>query len=159
MTFSEKLLKLRKGKGLSQEQLAEQLNVSRQAISKWESGSSIPESEKLLALSDYFQVSLDDLLKEGAEVDSPVSEAPLKASHPNKAQWILGLVICVAGGMMLIVWAVVSMLSPTASSQISQSSMISIDGNGIFLLACVGAMVIGGVLLLKAVKEKGRRQS
>lgn len=159
MTFSEKLLKLRKGKGLSQEQLAEQLNVSRQAISKWESGASIPESEKLLALSDYFQVSLDDLLKEGAEVDSPVSEAPLKARHPNKTQWILGLVICVAGGMMLIVWAVVSMLNPTASSQISQSSMISIDGNGIFLLACAGAMVIGGVLLLKAVKEKGRRQS
>jgi len=54
MELSEKLYSLRKKSGLSQEQLAEQLGVSRQAISKWESGQSVPESEKLIAISNFF---------------------------------------------------------------------------------------------------------
>lgn len=65
MALPEKLYTLRKKSGLSQEQLAEALNVSRQAISKWEGGSAMPESDKLLALSNYFGVSLDYLLKDG----------------------------------------------------------------------------------------------
>ena len=48
MTFGEKLYKLRKGKGLSQEALAEQLNTTRQAISKWENNQGFPETDKLL---------------------------------------------------------------------------------------------------------------
>ena len=59
--LSEKLYQLRKKSGLSQEQLAEQLNVSRQAISKWESGTAVPESEKLITISNYFGVSVDYL--------------------------------------------------------------------------------------------------
>ena len=58
MALPEKLYALRKKSGLSQEQLAEALNVSRQAISKWEGGSAMPESDKLLALSNHFGVSL-----------------------------------------------------------------------------------------------------
>jgi len=64
MQFYEKLQKLRKEKGMSQENLAEVLNVSRQAISKWESGSSYPEMEKLIALSEMFGITLDDLVKD-----------------------------------------------------------------------------------------------
>ena len=64
MELSEKLYTLRKKSGRSQEQIAEQLNVSRQAISKRETGQSVPESDKLLAISSYFNVSLDYLLKE-----------------------------------------------------------------------------------------------
>ena len=65
MKFHEKLQKLRKEKGLSQEGLAEVLAVSRQAISKWESGQSYPETEKLIALSEIFGVTLDSLIKQG----------------------------------------------------------------------------------------------
>jgi transcriptional regulator with XRE-family HTH domain len=64
MPFHEKLQKLRKEKGLSQEALAEILGVSRQAISKWESGQTYPETDKLIALSEIFGVSLDHLLKD-----------------------------------------------------------------------------------------------
>lgn len=71
MALPEKLYALRKKSGLSQEQLAEALNVSRQAISKWEGGSAMPESDKLLALSNYFDVSLDCLLKDGARMPRP----------------------------------------------------------------------------------------
>lgn len=55
---------LRKEKGLSQEQLAELLSVSRQSISKWESGQTYPEINKLIILSDLFNITLDDLLKD-----------------------------------------------------------------------------------------------
>lgn len=68
MEFAEKLIALRKGRELTQEQLAEQLNVSRQSISKWESGQVIPEVEKIVELSKAFDVTLDYLLKP-SEID------------------------------------------------------------------------------------------
>lgn len=64
MSFSEKILYLRTRNGMSQEVLADKLSVSRQAVSKWESGVTLPETDKLIAISDMFKVSLDYLLKE-----------------------------------------------------------------------------------------------
>lgn len=63
MDFSEKLLTLRKAKNLTQEQLAEKLDVSRQSVSKWESGQAAPELEKIVLLSALFDVTTDYLLK------------------------------------------------------------------------------------------------
>lgn len=64
MSFGEKLLALRKENGLSQEALAEKLNTSRQAISKWENGQGYPETEKIIMISTIFEVSTDFLLKD-----------------------------------------------------------------------------------------------
>ncbi len=64
MNFAEKLKSLRKQKEISQEQLAEKLHVSRQAITKWESGNGIPDIENLIAISSLFNESLDSLLSE-----------------------------------------------------------------------------------------------
>ena len=64
MTFAEKLKDLRKQKGISQEQLAEKIYVSRQAITKWESGNGLPDIENLIAISNLFNESLDSLLSE-----------------------------------------------------------------------------------------------
>lgn len=64
MLFYEKLYKLRKESGLSQEALAEKLNTSRQAVSKWENNQGYPETEKLLLMSNLFGVSVDYLLKD-----------------------------------------------------------------------------------------------
>lgn len=63
MTLGEKIQQLRKISGISQEQLAEQLGVSRQSVSKWELNDSVPEAGKLLAISELFSISLDELLK------------------------------------------------------------------------------------------------
>lgn len=63
MKFNEKLLSLRKSKGLSQEELGMELQVSRQTISKWEAGQSYPDFERLVMLSDYFNLTLDELVK------------------------------------------------------------------------------------------------
>ncbi|MDE5939757.1 MAG: helix-turn-helix domain-containing protein [Lachnospiraceae bacterium] len=68
MDFSEKLLTLRKARDLTQEELAEKLNVSRQSVSKWESGQAVPELDKIVALSTVFDVTTDYLLK-SSEID------------------------------------------------------------------------------------------
>lgn len=62
MNFAEKLYTLRTQSGYSQEVLAEKLNVSRQAVSKWEIGTTLPETDKLIAISNLFNVSIDSLL-------------------------------------------------------------------------------------------------
>lgn len=62
MSFGEKLTKLRKEKGMSQEELANNLNVSRQAVSKWESNNSYPETEKIIAICKLFDCSMDELI-------------------------------------------------------------------------------------------------
>ena len=72
MKFQEKLVALRKGKGMSQEQLAEKLGVSRQAISRWESGESTPDMLNLLGLCECFQVSSDYLLHDDYESDADI---------------------------------------------------------------------------------------
>ncbi|MBD5463814.1 MAG: helix-turn-helix transcriptional regulator [Lachnospiraceae bacterium] len=64
MNFAEKLLKLRTQCGYSQEALAEKLNVSRQAVSKWELGTTLPETDKVITISEFFNVSTDYLLKD-----------------------------------------------------------------------------------------------
>ena len=68
MDFSEKLLTLRKANNMTQEQLAKKLDVSRQSISKWESGQATPELEKIVAMSAVFNVTTDYLLK-SSEID------------------------------------------------------------------------------------------
>ena len=75
-TFSEKLLELRRREGLSQEQLADRLGVTRQSVSKWESGAAAPELTKLVALSDLFSVSVDYLVKDRLEEPERPAEAP-----------------------------------------------------------------------------------
>lgn len=64
MKFNEKLLALRRKQGLSQEELGMELQVSRQTISKWEAGQSYPDFQRLVMLSDYFDMSLDELVKD-----------------------------------------------------------------------------------------------
>lgn len=64
MKFNEKLLKIRKERGLSQEELGMELQVSRQTISKWDTGQSYPDFTRLVMLSDFFDMTLDELVKD-----------------------------------------------------------------------------------------------
>lgn len=67
--FAEKLIVLRNQRGYTQEKMAEELQISRQAISKWESGTTLPDTDKLIQLSDYFNVSIDYLLKDSVQLN------------------------------------------------------------------------------------------
>ena len=74
MEFNNKLYELRKQKGFSQEELANRLNVSRQTVSKWEVGDSTPDMEKLVAISDLFGISLDELVMNKAPEPAPAPQ-------------------------------------------------------------------------------------
>jgi transcriptional regulator with XRE-family HTH domain len=76
MNFAERLQSLRKGMGLSQENLAEAVGVSRQAVSKWESGQSYPEMDKLIALSELFGVSIDSMVKDDVNSIENANQLP-----------------------------------------------------------------------------------
>lgn len=78
MTLGERLVRLRNQKELSQDALAEMLGVSRQSVSKWETDASVPELDKLIRLSDLFEVSLDELVK--GEAGRPSSPSPCPSS-------------------------------------------------------------------------------
>ena len=73
--LSEKIINLRKSRGWSQEELAERLDVSRQSVSKWESGISNPELDKIVAMSTLFGVSTDYLLKDASHSENETAEA------------------------------------------------------------------------------------
>ena len=101
MEFGEKLQMLRKARGWSQEELAQQINVSRQALSKWESGASIADTENVVALSRLFGVSTDYLLL----CESEAASAPAAGSAPTKESkwpvpriaWLVILLVAVVG--------------------------------------------------------------
>ena len=103
MDFNNRLYQLRKQKGLSQEELANRLNVSRQTVSKWEVGDSTPDMEKLIAISDLFDVSLDKLVmgKEDepqnptttkSELVTVLNEKVLTSNNKKKAKSVLKIV-------------------------------------------------------------------
>ena len=83
-TFSEKLLELRRREGLSQEELADRLGVTRQSVSKWEGGTAMPELSKLIALSELFSVSVDYLVKDCQE--EPEGPAEGTAASTSKLE-------------------------------------------------------------------------
>lgn len=91
MTLGEKLSKLRKENNITQEQLADALGVSRQSVSKWESDSAYPETEKLIRISAMFQCSLDYLLKEEVSESAggpPPVSAARRVSRDDAARFL-----------------------------------------------------------------------
>lgn len=111
MHFGEKLLALRRQKGMSQEALAAELGVSRQAVSKWELGDAMPDVENILKLSELFDVSTDYLLRDDVQLGKrpqagPVQEPP-KKSH-GRARRIAGIASIAAGALGNLVIYVLS---------------------------------------------------
>lgn len=95
MKFNEKLLQLRKEKGYSQEELAQKLGVSRQAISKWEVSDSYPEVENILEICKLFDVSTDYLLKDELEEINTISSQD--KTRKKRVGFLIGVFLCVLG--------------------------------------------------------------
>ena len=88
MTFSEKLIRLRRREGLSQEALAEALGVSRQAVSRWEQRTALPDSAKLLPCARHFGVSVDWLLDDAQDWEAQA--APAAPGKARSLAWTIG---------------------------------------------------------------------
>ena len=101
MSLSENLQFLRAREGLTQEQLAEQLDVSRQSVSKWESNASYPEMDTLLKLCDIFHTDLDTLLRGSAEKSLSEDTAGYDRFMTSYARKIAGGVSAIIAGVAL----------------------------------------------------------
>lgn len=124
MIFADKLIQLRKKSGWSQEELAIQLNVSRQSVSKWEGAQSIPDLNKMIRLSELFQVSIDYLLKDEIEevelISSKEDISPIKCVSMEEASAFLHIkevtaksiafatYLCILSPIFLIILSAVS---------------------------------------------------
>ena len=100
MEFGEKLLELRNSKGMTQEELAEALFVSRTAISKWESGRGYPSIDSLKEISKFFSVSIDELLS--SEKLVIIAEKENRANIRKVLDYLLGLNDLLACGLIFL---------------------------------------------------------
>lgn len=101
MKFNEKLIMLRKQHDFSQEQVAEKLKVARQTISKWELGETTPEMEKLIMISELYNITLDELMKE--ENEGKVVNDP----NNTNSQKLAGMTIKILKGIGIFMFIVV----------------------------------------------------
>lgn len=134
MNVSDRIRELRKIKGISQDELAEKLGVSRQAISKWENEQSIPDIDKIIMLSDYFEVSTDYLLK-GVE--------PVKSMN-NKGKNLFLL-------SFAIVFALVSCVLSFSANRFRRDEILMISIAGATVGWTVGFIVL---YIIKSLKKE-----
>lgn len=156
MTIGEKIYELRKKLGISQEELAQQLNVSRQAVSKWERDETMPDTDKIVALSSVFSISTDYLLLENSETEK--SENNLLVTIPPKKRWklVLGIILCASGlllglfgGLGLFVWRYLLKTSSTAPTSDMQPfiNIMNLLLWGSIFVALIS--LVAGIILLK----------
>ena len=164
MTFSEKISALRKQKGWSQEELAEKLMVTRQAVSKWESAQSMPDLDKLVQLSEALGVSTDYLLKDEQAQSAPVpatAEQTVKLRHVTQEEARRYLQLQTAAipkttlGVALCVWSPIALIGlPVLRSTFNWGFPEEIcSGIGLCVLL---VMVAAGVALLLTASGKLR---
>ena len=145
MTFGEIIKKLRTDKGLTQDELAEKIYVTRTAISKWESDRGFPNIESLKTISKYFSVSLDELLS-GEEILA-IAENDNKQKERTLRDLIFGLLDC---GMALLLF--LPFFGQKADGVIREVSLIALSNTQTYLktayIAFVGIMIVLGVMTL-----------
>ena len=151
MTLGEKISALRGAANLSQGDLAEKLNVSRQSISKWETDASVPELDKLLQLSDLFRITLDELVRCGEL--SQAAAAPEPAAQPQQiiiqksvsTQKVIGLILLALGLLCCILAPVLGSGLLIIGGYIVLCSILCL------LVRKHAGLIIGWITLLQAV--------
>lgn len=167
MIFADKLIKLRKQQGWSQEELAEKLGVTRQSVSKWESMASIPDLDRIIKLSRIFDVSTDYLLKEemeeqkGEELSAGRDEEQSAARHVSLQegndfmQQAKSSAVKIAAGVSLCILSPIAVIVLSAMSEQPGSSISGAMASGMgvgLLLLLVAASV--AIFILEGFKLK-----
>ncbi|MDY4888023.1 MAG: helix-turn-helix transcriptional regulator [Eubacteriales bacterium] len=153
MILADKIIRLRKKNGWSQEELAEKMNVSRQAVSKWESAQTVPDLEKILQLSGLFGVTTDYLLKdelESEEYTDSAAESGVKrvtlAEANEFIDWRRSAAVRIAVAVFLCIASVIPLLLLAAASEANMLGMTAefagAVGMVIFLVTVTVAVVI-----------------
>ena len=142
MTLGEKMKLLRASRGLSQEQLAAELNVSRQAVSKWECGDAAPDLDKLRAICAYFGVTTDYLIWENEE-DAPKAAVPAKERASRGRNEVFSNVLLLA----LLLAGIAALWS---------SLRISFANDAMVHIFLAVAAIAAAILSMTAWKQRGR---
>ncbi len=140
MEFNEKLQRLRKQKGLTQEELAEALFVSRTAISKWESGKGYPSIDSLKAISNYFSVTIDELLS--ADELLTAAEKENKEIIQNNRTLVFGL-----ADILAMVFLFLPMFRQFSGNEIKAVSLLSLNDASPYIIAAFYSVVTVSLLL------------
>ena len=145
MEFNEKLQALRKQKGLTQEELAEKLYVSRTAVSKWESGRGYPNIDSLKAISKFFGITIDELMS-GDELLN-IAEEDTKFKERALRDLIIGLLDCSISLLLFLPF-----FGQKADGVIKAVSLLALSDIQSYLktvyIAFVGVMVVFGIMTL-----------
>lgn len=152
MKMGEKILRLRRARGWSQEELAEKINVTRQAVSRWESGSAKPDADKIVALSELFGVTADYLLTGSVAAHGPTSMQITSADKAGIYRFVTGVVFTVLGMLMLFALALVSAIDPWVYSN-ETGSYEGLAGyvlahNLQWLIVCIVLLCVGGLVMI-----------
>ena len=139
MEFSEKLQELRKGKGMTQEELAAALYVSRTAVSKWESGRGYPSIDSLKALSKFYSVSIDDLLSGDELLTIAAEDTRQRETHYRDL--VFGLL-----DLSVSIFFFLPFFGQKAAGNIQAVSLPALSGISPLLRGCYFAAVIGMAL-------------
>ena len=145
MEFNEKLQELRKQKGLTQEELAQVLYVSRAAVSKWESGRGYPNIDSLKAIASYFSVTIDELLSSDEVLT--IAEEDHKQKETHVRDLVFGLLDCSIATLLFLPF-----FGQKTDGIISEVSLLSLTGVAPYLKAAYFTAVMGliavGILTL-----------
>lgn len=139
MEFGEKLQELRKGRGLTQEELAESLFVSRTAISKWESGRGYPSIDSLREISRFFSVTIDELLSSDEVITIAKEESRQKEGHLRDL--VFGLIDC-----SVLLLFVLPFFGQTEEGVVRGVSLLSLSEISSWLRAIYFSVVFAAVL-------------
>ena len=143
MKLSEKIVTLRKQKGWSQEELADKLNVSRQAVGKWETETALPEVDKILQMATLFEVSTDCLLKD--DMSLPTQQAPAaqntsakrKSARVKKIGSLFNSIIWLIAVAVYFTWSFLSGAWGISWVVFVATAILTAIGNVIIDLLCV----------------------
>ena len=136
MEFNEKIQELRKQQGITQEELAERLFVSRTAVSKWESGRGYPNIESLKAIAKFFGVTIDELLS-GDELLT-LAEEDTRQKESRVRDLVFGLLDCSAALFFFLPF-----FAQRENAAVQAVSLLSLTGIGTYLRLAYFAVVIG----------------
>lgn len=148
MEFHERLYEVRKNAGMTQSDLAERLNVSRQAVSRWEMGTAKPEFENLIAISNIFGVSIDYLLKGSVEI-AATNTQPEQEQEPEESSDSVNTAekLWLAAGVTFVVLAVVfSLMNGDWNSGIYTALVVVILLAALIGIICFIAYIVKLVL-------------
>ena len=136
MKLSDKIIKLRKSRGWSQEDFAEKLNVSRQAVSRWENGTALPDANNILQLSKLFAVSADYLLNEdycSGETVHAVKEVNAAAAAEKKKDSKLHLVASIAFAIAGLIWLFMAIDNLNLTHAVLAAGNAALSGINLYL--------------------------